>query len=58
MERSELQQTEIPSVLKQSSFESIEGFDCVDCENGNDLNLLGNGTSDDKVRSLFGFSFC
>jgi hypothetical protein len=56
MESRELQ-VETPSVLKQSSFENIEGFYFVDCENGNDLNLLGNTVSD-KVRNLFGFSFC
>ncbi|KAF3324489.1 S-type anion channel SLAH2-like isoform X1 [Carex littledalei] len=45
MEKNDLQ-VEIPSVLKQSSCQNIRGFDCVDCENGNDLNPLGNTTSD------------
>jgi hypothetical protein len=48
MESRELQ-VETPFVLKQSSFENIEGFDCVGCENGNDINLLGN-TVCDEVR--------
>lgn len=49
MEKNELP-VETPSVLKQSSFKNIKGFDCVDLENGNDHNRLGNATSD-KVRN-------
>ncbi|XP_078168674.1 S-type anion channel SLAH2-like isoform X3 [Carex rostrata] len=44
MEKNELQ-VEIPSVLKQSSCQNIRGFDCIDYENGNDLNHLGNAIS-------------
>jgi hypothetical protein len=54
MESRELQ-VEVPSVFKQTSFENIPGFDCVDFENGKYLNLLGN-TVFDKVRNLFGYS--
>lgn len=49
MEKNELQ-VEIPSVLKQSSWQNIRGFDCIDYENGNDLNHLGNASSV-KVRN-------
>ncbi|XP_078168672.1 S-type anion channel SLAH2-like isoform X1 [Carex rostrata] len=49
MEKSDLP-VEAPSVLKQSSYQNIKGFDCVDLENGNDHNRLGNATSDKESK--------
>ena len=40
-------------VFVKPSLESIEGFDCVDCENGNPLNPLQNAIPDDDNVSNF-----